>query len=681
MKTSLLLFSVIGVACWFLIDGVQPHGDATPPTEASTLKPRQIPVDPKRWYQVVNASNGLEGLFDGITDQAVQTGYNKLVKNYDAYYPLREGETMRIDSIRFYDYNDTNLDAPLTLSIITDTWQRIPIAHFVGDKYREWVGPDPTHPTDFRVKWPVVNARYLVLNTSGAYPSEMELYGNYTSGKPATSAPKRTGTPFRQAVGVNIFEWYVEDAARSWEIDESRMPALKGFGAVRHYMDWEKLESQPGQYSFNLTLSGAWNYDAMYERFKAENIDVLACLKTVPKWLENTYPADQRDYGNNPAQYGADLSDPRSYVQQARVAFQYMARYGYNRNVNPALVKVTNVKTWMPPHQKKIGMGLIRYIECENERDKTWKGRQGYQTAREYAANLSAFYDGHKHTLGPDAGVKTADPSATVVVGGLAASTTDYVRAMVDWCREHRGLKPDGRVNLCWDVINQHLYANDAGTSQGGGGKRGAAPERSGVGQQAAAFVQLAHEVAYDMPVWITETGYDVNPGSPFRAIQIGNKSVLETQADWTLRTALLFTRVGIDRTFFYQLYDENPADPTQFSSMGLINQNKTRKPAADYLAQALKLIGDYRYRETISQNPVVDRYERNGNSSYVLVVPDETARTMTYSLALPKGQAVQVCTPAAGQEQMRCKERIVPANGRLAIEVTETPLFVITHE
>ncbi len=677
MKTALLL-SALSVACLFLVDGIRPPGPRLVGL-APKLKPRQIPIDPKRWYQVVNVANGLEGLFDGVTDESVQTGYNKLVKNYDAYYPLREGETMRIDSIRLYDYNDTNPDAPFTLFAVTNTWQRIPIARFVGDKYREWVGPDPAQPRSFGVKTPVANIRYLVINTSGAYPSEMELYGSHTPGKTPTKAPERTGTPFRQAVGVNIFEWYVEDAARSWEIDETRMPALKGFAQVRHYMDWEKLESQPGQYSFNLTLSGAWNYDVMYERFKAEGIEVLACLKTVPKWLENTYPADQRDYGNNPARYGADLTQPRSYVEQARVAFQYMARYGTNKAVNPALVKVTNVKTWMPPHQKKIGLGLIRYIECENERDKTWKGRQGYQTAREYAANLSAFYDGHKHTLGPDAGVKTADPSVTVVIGGLAASSTDYVRAMIDWCKEFRGYRPDGRVDLCWDVINQHFYANDAGTSQAGGGTRGAAPELARIGQQAAAFVQLAHEQAYDMPVWVTETGYDTNPGSPFRAISIGTKSILETQADWTLRTALLFNRVGIDRTFFYQLYDENPADPTQFSSMGLINQNKTRKPAADYLAQALRLIGDYRYWETISQNPVVDRYEHNKKQSYVLVVPDERGRTMPYALRLPAGTTVQVCHPQAGREAMACANQVVPATGRLDLTVTETPTFVIT--
>ena len=645
---------------------------------APAAAPVKIPLDPKRWYQVNgNVTNGLDGLFDGNLAEPVNTGYGKLLANYDAYYPLQEGEQLSIESIRFYDGQGTNTDAPLTLSIITDKWERIPIARFIGDKYNVWVGPDPAKPDEFALKSPITNARYLVLNTSGAYPNEMELSGTYRAGVSPTPAPARS-SPFRQLVGVNAFEWNVEDASSPWQVDESRVEALKGFSAIRHYMDWEKLESEPGQYSFNPTFSGNWNYDAMYERMQAEGITVLACLKTIPKWLENTYPAGQRDYENIPAPYGRNLSDPKSYIEQARVAFQYMARYGNNKNLDPALVKVSSTPTWSGTNKVKIGLGLIHYIECDNERDKTWKGRQAYQSGREYAANLSAFYDGHKNTLGPGVGVKNADPSVTVAIGGLAASSTDYVRAMIDWCREFRGYRSDGRVDLCWDVINQHLYANDAKSSQGGGASRGAAPEVSGVGEQAAAFVTLAHQQAGDMPVWITEAGYDVNPGSPLRAIAVGRRSVAETQADWILRTALLYSRVGIDRLFFYQLYDDNPQNPTQFYSMGLVNDNKTRKLAGNYLVQARNLLGDYRYRETISKDPLVDRYELNGRSAYVLLIPDERGRTATYNLPVGKGDSVYVCTPTANRDSM-IRTLQVSQTGTIAVAVSETPVFVVS--
>lgn len=691
-RIFLFAVAIIGVGLLLLN---RPNNVSNHPAQVAAVNPpasfsgdRRIPIDPARWYHVVNVSTGLEGLFDGKLDESVNTGWNKLLANYDAYYPLHDGEQMTIDRIRLYDANDQNLDKPFTLSIITADWKRIPIARFIGDRYMEWVGPDPKNLAEFRLKTPVSGARFLVINTWGAYPSELELYGQYRPGSFVRTVPPVRHTPFRQATGVNMFEWNMEEADRSWEVSESRVPAMRSFAAVRHYMDWDKLEAKPGEYSFNLTLSGGWNYDAMYERLKTEHIEVLACLKTIPKWMEDLYPADQRDYGNNPVRYGADLSQPRSYLEQARVAFQYAARYGSNKKINPALVTVTSEHPhWVPPNQKKIGLGLVRYIECENERDKTWKGRQGYQTAREYAANLSAFYDGHKNTLGPGVGVKNADPTMTVVIGGLAASTTDYVRAMVDWCREFRGYRPDGRVNLCWDVINQHFYANDKQSSQSqtNQGSRGAAPELAGIDVAARTFVQLSHDLCNDMPVWVTEAGYDTNPGSPFRAIPIGNKSVLQTQADWILRTSLLYVRNGIDRVFFYEMYDDNPENPTQFSSMGLINSDKTRKPAADYLYQATQLIGNYAYQQTISRDPLVDRYEQQlpdgtRRLAYVLLIPDEKGRSANYRLNVPKGQVVDIYLPQIRRERMT-KRTLTSLNGIVVIPVSETPTFVLVHQ
>jgi hypothetical protein len=640
----------------------------------------KIPIEPKRWYQVNNTTSGLDALFDGATDVTVNTGWGKVLTSFDAYYPLLEGEQMSIESIRMYDGAGTNSEAPMTLSIITDKWERIPIARFLGDRYQTWVGPNPEIPNEFSLKTPIANARYLVLTSSGAYPTELELYGTHKPGKEPALAPQQS-YPFGHTLGINGFEWDAEDpttGAALREVETTRINALKSFSSMRHYIDWDKLENTKGSYTYNPTFSGSWTYDGMYERLQAEGVEMLACLQTLPKWMENTYPEGGRDYSNVPARYGSDLSDPKSYIEHARVAFQYMARYGFNKNINPALLSVSPEVTWAGVNTLKIGLGLIRYIECNNEPDKTWKGRNGYQSAREYAANLSAFYDGHKNTMGPGVGVKNADPSVTVVMGGMSTATTDYMRAMIDWCREFRGYRADGSVNLCWDVMNQHLYANDVQSSQSGGSTRGAAPELAGVGEQAAEFVKLARQYAGGMPVWITEAGYDINQGSPFRAIPIGRKSILETQADWILRTSLLYSRVGIDRVFYFQAYDFDILNPTQFASMGLLNEiGKTRKPAADYLYQAKNLLGDYRYKETISKDPLVDRYELDGQSAYVLMIPDERGRTGTYELTIPKGDSVRICTPAIGQDNMRTMLQ-VSQTGTLSVNVSETPVFVM---
>ncbi|RYY09463.1 MAG: carbohydrate-binding protein, partial [Cytophagaceae bacterium] len=369
-----------------------------------------------------------------------------------------------------------------------------------------------------------------------------------------------------------------------------------------------------------------------------------------------------------PVRYGKDFAQPASYLEQAKLGFQYAARYGYNTSVAANLLSVDQSTRWAGDgvNQVKIGLGYIKYIECDNERDKWWKGRKAYQTGREYAANLSAFYDGNKNTMGPGVGVKNADPSMQVVMAGLANPSVDYVRGMIDWCREFRGYKTDGSVNLCWDVINYHLYSNDASTSQGGNATRGAAPEVSNAGQTAQAFVKMAHQYAGDMPVWITETGYDTNQGSPLKAIAIGSKTVLQTQADWILRTALLYARWGVERTFMYQLADENPSSSTQFASMGLINSDHTPKLAAAYLQQANALLGEYTYTGTLNSDPLVDKYEKNGTTIYAVVVPDEKGRTATYTLSVGATTAT-IYQPAAGQTSMSATV-VKAVNGQVTI-------------
>ena len=661
---------------------VQAAPTTAPPTGTPTAG--KIPLDATRWYSLNNVANNIQGLFDGATSTGAVMGWGKVLDTYDAYYSLRPGEAINLESIRLFDSGSGSTSNPMTLSVLTNTWQRVAVATFTGGHNGQWVGPDPNQPGNFQLGSPFNNIRALVLTASWAYPNEIELYGSYVAGPalptadPAVLAVQKQ-VKLRQEMGINAFEWDLEDPNVPYQIDEVRLAAVKNFTGIRHYMDWEKLESGQGNYTFNPVHSGGWNYDVLYQRCKADGIEVLACLKTLPNWLLNSYPANERDMENVPVRYGRDFADPNSYIEQAKVGFQYIARYGYNTSVSPGLVHVDPSTRWPGDgvNQVKIGLGYIKYIECENERDKWWKGRKAYQTGREYAANLSAFYDGNKNTMGPGVGVKNADPSVQVVMAGLASPNTDYVRGMIEWCRQYRGIKADGSVDLCWDIINYHLYSNDAHTSQSGNSTRGAAPEVSEAGQVAQDFVRLAHQYANDMPVWVTETGYDTNQGSPLKAIAIGNKSVLETQADWILRTSLLYARWGVERTFFYQLADENPSNPQQFSSSGLINNDHTPKPAADFLRQTAQVLGDFVYKGTISNDPIVDRYEANGRTAYALVVPDEKARTANYTLNLGGADSARIYQPQIGQAAMKLT-RVHTQGGQLQLTVTETPMFVV---
>lgn len=490
--------------------------------------------------------------------------------------------------------------------------------------------------------------------------------------------------------GINAFEWdFLQDPHNpndGSKIYEPKMELMKSFSAVRHYMDWDKLEDSEGTYSFNPTRRGGWNYDAVYSRCKQEGILVLACMKNTPDWLYKSYPAGQRDADNIPVKFGANREDPKSYIAQARAIYQFAARYGSNKNIDTTGIHLNHQPRWTGDQVNKIkvGLNLIKYVECNNEPDKWWKGKKSQQTGREYAANLSAFYDGNKGKLGKNVGVKAADPNMKVVMGGLAKADVKFVREMVAWCKENRGLKPDGSVDLCFDVINFHMYSNDNTGWYAKlkyklkSKKSGVSPEATSMGTIADDFVELAAELGKNMEVWTTETGYDLREESLQGVKSIEGKSAMLTQADWILRTSLMYARHGVSRVFFYEAYDSDAPGANSnnpFGTSGLLNEGK-RRPAADYLLQVTKLMGEYVYDNTINNDPAVDRYKFRDKFMYVLVVPDEKDRREDYVLNLNKAKKARIYTLKPGADAMTYKDENIE-NGNLTVHVTETPVFV----
>lgn len=513
-----------------------------------------------------------------------------------------------------------------------------------------------------------------------AYKPLMKDTVTIVADKPGdTTARRASSPPLKNMFGINSYEWnFLENPDTPNDhshIYETNMAIIKSFTAVRHYMNWNKLENTPGDYTYNPTNNGSWYYDVMYERCKRDSILVLADLKNLPVWMMNTYPADERDDENVPAPYGADRSKPASYLVQARTAFQFAARYGSNKQIDPELVKVDTRPRWTNdvPNTVKIGLGYISYMECNNEPDRWWKGDKAMQTPEEYAANLSAFYDGHKHTMGPGAGAKTADPKMMVVMGGLASADVNYVRRIVAWCKKNRGLRPDGTVDVCFDVINYHLYANNGSVFTRQRASTGVAPELTELGRVADGFKHLADSLK--APVWVTETGYDLNTESYQHAPEIGSKSALLTQADWILRTSLLYMRHGVQRLFFYQLFDAEAGSPGQYMTSGLAESPK-RRPAADYILETNKLMGKYQYVGTINADPLVDKYRSGKSIIYVLTVPDQKGRTADYTLLVGNHSKVNVYSLKPGADRMDSKA-VKIADGKLKIKVTETPQFV----
>ena len=151
---------------------------------------QKIPIDGNRWYQLTNVEKGLQQLFDGDLFTAVDAQFDKIIPLHESYYPLLKGESMVIDSIRFYDWNGISTK-PFTLYIIDSNWNRKAIASFDGSKYDRWVGPYPERPDIIKLDIAARNIMYLMIVAENDFPSEIECYGYYTPPSATTPVLKR----------------------------------------------------------------------------------------------------------------------------------------------------------------------------------------------------------------------------------------------------------------------------------------------------------------------------------------------------------------------------------------------------------------------------------------------------------------------------------------------------------
>src|SRR5438067_4732842 len=71
------------------------------------------------------------------------------------------------------------------------------------------------------------------------------------------NAPIPNAIPLKNMFGINAYEWnFLQDPAKLNQhhtIYEDNMAIIKSFSAVRHYMNWNKLENTKGNYTYSPT--------------------------------------------------------------------------------------------------------------------------------------------------------------------------------------------------------------------------------------------------------------------------------------------------------------------------------------------------------------------------------------------------------------------------------------------
>ena len=337
------------------------------------------------------------------------------------------------------------------------------------------------------------------------------------------------------------------------------------FSGVRYYLPIGWCHTQNGFYGQPMKQGQKQflGVDDYLSYMKGKGVDVLLCLMESPDYLNghsngtgtNSWPAIRP---------GLDRANPASYSEIAGVYKTFAIRYGSkvwpagSYKIDPAPPR------WNGDERQtyKSGLNLVTYIEVGNELDRWWaKGTPEYMTPEEHAAFLIACYDS----------IKAADPKLKVVLGGLTDFDDKYLEAMKAFCAG-RGRKFPA------DVINVHHYSsagNVAGVLPPTWPVNQAVPveldKNAGSFSKCFTFARIL-----GLPIWVTEFGYDTQPGSQMTPIATGNLSGEQLQAMWSPRAALEYLRLGADRVYLFTIADEPNPNAGLFTSSGLLKGEST---------------------------------------------------------------------------------------------------------
>lgn len=303
------------------------------------------------------------------------------------------------------------------------------------------------------------------------------------------------------------------------------------FGVARLFTNRDWFEGDiPGDELIFQNSRGGWYFDDVYQDYVDSGVDISVAIQLlgIDKPVKTDKPTNNT---------GDDPTNPASYSNCAEFFRQYTMRYG--AVLYPTIELNSN--------DKLSGLNLIKYIEIDNEPDRTWLGEDSYYEPEEYAALLSACYDA----------IKSADPDMKVVMGGLAGGANiQYITDMMAWFVANRTDQ-----TFPADYLQFHKYPFD--NSIDWENPPYPFPAREAEGPEDANFYGLtvlwANWAATNAPhckIFLGEFGYDTHTGSPLCPKEILGTTPQELQARYAVRAYMEILAGGADMATWFTLVD-----------------------------------------------------------------------------------------------------------------------------
>jgi hypothetical protein len=304
-------------------------------------------------------------------------------------------------------------------------------------------------------------------------------------------------------VGINTFLGELTPARRADAEAQARLMESARVSMAREDFDWNRIEPRKGEYNWAV-------FDQAVQVTRAHNVGMLGKLVYSASWASSA-PAGTP---SREAQFYPPVRLP-DYLDYVRAV---VTRYRDD---------VHHWEVWNEPN--------------------LWRFWRPVRDPAAYAEMLKQTY----------AVIKSIDPTATVVLGGLVGTDLTYLDAL----RSHGAW-------TAFDVLNIHSFVINA-------------PEASGlVGwlDRARAYTRRHGS----KPVWVTEACWPTvaAASSPYPPVTEAQ------QALYVPRAYLVAAGAGAERMFWYSLLDHDSGTGSRYDSCGLVASDGRQKPAYDSFKQ-----------------------------------------------------------------------------------------------
>jgi len=196
--------------------------------------------------------------------------------------------------------------------------------------------------------------------------------------------------------------------------------------------------------------------------------------------------------------------------------------------------------------------------------------------------------------------------------------------------------------------------------------------------QDVAALCQWRDTHAPGKPVWITEFGYDssTKPAPPTGDFAKWIGVTDAQQAQWLVRSVLVFSALPVARAYIYFFNDED--QPSVHASSGLTRHFQP-KPSFQALAHLQRTLGDYRFTRIVSETPGglrIQEYENPDRFIWAVWLQSGGGKGIPASLPKTPGKLAKAeRMPLADSSSTNAKQR---PDGGIEVLADESPVYLI---